>query len=214
MKLFLLQLVIFSCFFLFLFIITIQVDVTATISSFINHNSWLSAAISILVLSSDILLPIPSSMVMLLNGKLFGVFTGTCISVIGLSISTLIGFYIGLKSKKRLQVFIQPNQQLEAERLFSKWGMIMLIVSRPIPLLSESISIIAGMHKVSISTLVISTLLGSIPGAWVYAYYGFTSNQVSNQYLGFLLVMAIAALAFILSIIFKNQLNKKHYELL
>jgi hypothetical protein len=28
------------------------------------------------------------------------------------------------------------------------------------------------------------------------------------------LVMAIAALAFILSIIFKNQLNKKNYELL
>lgn len=214
MKILLIQVLAFSLFFLILFALTFNLDFTSSILLFLQDNTFLSACTSIFVLGADILLPVPSSVVMLLNGKLFGIISGTIISCAGLMLSTFAGYFIGKKITTRLSYFINPKQQAESEQLFQNWGLIILIVSRPIPLLSESISIVAGMQRMSFSTVFFSSLAGSLPGSFIYAYYGAFSNTEQNQYLSFLLVVAIASLAFIVSRLLKTLFNKKHYELL
>lgn len=214
MKILVLQVVIFSTFFLLLFALTFNISFAEQAMDFFNHNLLMSAFVSTALLASDIVLPVPSSVLMLLNGKLFGIVIGTVVSCLGLVLSTLLGYIIGKKITSSLSRFLNTRQQEEAEKMFKQWGYLALIISRPIPLLSESISIVAGMQGMPFSSMLISAFAGSLPGALVYAYYGSTSNNEQNQYISFLLVLGIAALAFIISKLLKKQISKNKYELL
>lgn len=199
MKVLILQIVVFSCFFLLLFGLTFNVGFFNELPRYLDGRSFLTAILSIGILASDILLPIPSSVVMLLNGKLFGVMQGTVISATGLFLSTITGYVIGIVFKKKIGYFISYQQREESEKIFRKWGFIALIISRPIPLLSESISIIAGIHRMKPGVLILSAIAGSVPGAFIYAYYGSMSNDIETQYYSFLLVIGIAVLAWLVS---------------
>ncbi|MES2727914.1 MAG: VTT domain-containing protein [Bacteroidota bacterium] len=214
MKILVLQVVIFSSFFLLLFAFTFNINFAEQVLNAANNNLMMTAATSITLLASDIVLPVPSSVLMLLNGKLFGIVIGTIVSCLGLVLSTLLGYIIGRKIIFSLSRFLNTRQQEEAEKIFKQWGYLALIISRPIPLLSESISIVAGTQGMSLSSVCLSAFAGSLPGALLYAYYGSTSNNEQNQYIPFLLVMGIAVLAFIIAKLLKKQVSKNKYELL
>lgn len=207
MKLITLQVITFSLFFLLLFALTFNLDFTGYLQGVLSENGATAAGISTIVLAADIVLPVPSSMVMLLNGKLFGIVNGTLISCCGLLLSTLAGYALGRGLKRRIAAFVSPVQQEEASRLFKRWGYLILILSRPVPLLSESLSIVAGIQKMPIWAVFLSAITGSLPGAYVYAYYGFRSNEHQNEYLSFFLVMGIAALAYLIARLFNKFFN-------
>lgn len=214
MKLITIQVLFFSLFFLLLFALTFNLDFTGYLQQVLNRNTFTAAGISTLVLAADIVLPVPSSMVMLLNGKLFGIVNGTLISCCGLLLSTIAGYAIGRGLKRRLSFFVSIGQQEEAARLFKRWGYLILILSRPVPLLSESLSIVAGVQKMPFWAVLLSAITGSLPGAYVYAYYGFRSNAHQNEYLSFFLVMGIATLAFLIARLFNKFFNTQKHELL
>jgi uncharacterized membrane protein YdjX (TVP38/TMEM64 family) len=212
MKILILQVAVFSCFFLLLFGLTFNIGFFNELPAIMNANTTVTALLSIGLLASDIILPVPSSVLMLLNGKLFGIVNGTIISATGMVLSTVAGYGIGMVFKRRIGHFISYRSREESERIFRRWGFIALIISRPIPLLSESISIITGINRMRPSVMLLSTIAGSVPGAFVYAYYGSMSNNVSTQYFSFLLVLGIAALAWLFSTGFR-RLHSNHYKL-
>src|SRR5919206_4132162 len=59
------------------------IDVEPWLQSWFTHAGAGSAAIVIGLLASDILLPVPSSLVMILSGVAFGVFWGSVVALIG-----------------------------------------------------------------------------------------------------------------------------------
>ena len=89
MKSILIQVAVFSAFFLILFALTFNLPFASDASAILDENSITAALISLLMLGSDIILPVPSSVIMLLNGKLFGIAEGTLISTAGLVLSML-----------------------------------------------------------------------------------------------------------------------------
>lgn len=207
MKSILIQVAVFSAFFLILFALTFNLPFASDASAILDENSITAALISLLMLGSDIILPVPSSVIMLLNGKLFGIAEGTLISTAGLVLSTVAGYYIGKKISSRVSRFIPEWERSRAEKLFQQWGYLALIITRPIPLLSESLSIVAGLQGVSPFILIVSAVAGSVPGAFIYAYYGNISNEVQSQYLSFFLVLGVAAVAFLLARLFTYKPN-------
>src|SRR5687767_6727372 len=56
------------------------------------------AVAGVLLLGVDVLLPVPSSVVMIGNGVLFGVVAGGLLSVLGGLISSALGYYLGARS--------------------------------------------------------------------------------------------------------------------
>jgi uncharacterized membrane protein YdjX (TVP38/TMEM64 family) len=130
---------------------------------------------------------------MIANGALFGIALGTALSLTGTMIASLTGFYIGKKSKRGIYKYIQEKDQEKAEALIKKWGMLAIVVTRPIPVLSETVSIVAGTTKLSSARMFFYSLAGLFPGAFIYALTGTSAANINNTIYNFLIVVGVAA---------------------
>ena len=99
---------------------------------------------SLAVLASDVFLPIPSSVVMMGNGMVFGVWTGTALNLAGGVASALVAFGLGRWAEHWLHKWLSPAEKAHADKVLTSWGWLAIVVTRPIPLLAESVALLAG----------------------------------------------------------------------
>ena len=163
-----------------------------------NPNDWMkvrsisTAALGVTLLVLDLFLPVPSSLVMMANGALFGILPGTILSLVGSLGAALAGFFLGRWGSSLLPKFVSHEQRRKANRLLEKWGLLAIIVTRPVPLLAETTVIMAGTSSMSWNSMALASLAGSFPGALIYALTGATANSFDNSLLMFGLVLLIA----------------------
>lgn len=141
-----------------------------------QNNKALAAVIGSSLLILDILLPVPSSIIMGLNGQLFGVALGTIVSLFGTMAAATIGFSIGRNGGALLDKVLKPEERAQGDRILKKWGPLAIIVLRPVPMLAETITILAGTSGMPWSTFLVSVLLGSIPMCYLFALAGEQAN--------------------------------------
>jgi uncharacterized membrane protein YdjX (TVP38/TMEM64 family) len=156
----------------------------------LQHDKWLAAAGGSALLVLDIVLPVPASIIMGLNGKLFGVPLGTLVSLCGTMAAATIGFSIGRAGGPLLDRVVKPEERRQAEQLVQKWGALAIIVMRPVPMLAETVTILAGTSGMSWRTFLISAFVGSVPMCYLFALAG---EQASIA----LMFGAVLALAFV-----------------
>ena len=163
-----------------------------------------AAGISIGLLGLDILLPIPASIIMIANGAVFGIMLGAMISLVGALIANITGYLIGKKSSQWLDRFVTQQEREQANQLMQRWGMVALIVTRPIPILSESVIVMAGTTRLPFNHMLLATVLGLLPGVLIYALTGAYAITVSNQIIGFLIVIGIAFVFWLIGYVLKK----------
>lgn len=155
------------------------------------------AAAGVALLVVDALLPVASSVVMVAHGAMFGVVTGSVLSVVGATGATLAGLAIGRCGGPALDRFVPPRERLRAERLLERWGTTAIVATRPVPLLAEAVAILAGASRLSWARATLGAVVGSLPPALVYAVAG-RSGRVAGVSAA-LLVAALAGCAAIAS---------------
>mgnify|MGYP000010492766 CR=1 FL=1 len=131
-----------------------------------NHVAY--SFISFLVLTSDIVLPVPSSIVMYLNGYVLGILIGSLVSLISLLVSSIIGYFVGRLTSLGLKVKSERN----ANEVLAKYGTLSILISRGIPILSESICIVCGYNQVPFKQYLFFNLVGYAPLCLLYAVCG------------------------------------------
>ncbi len=114
-----------------------------------------------------------SVLLTLAGGFLFGIWYGTLFAVIGatmgatlcfLMVRYLVGDFV---AKRYAKQFAALSQELE------KRGVYYLLSLRFLALVPFTfVNIIAGLLPISLQTFVITTLIGILPGAFVFAYAG------------------------------------------
>jgi uncharacterized membrane protein YdjX (TVP38/TMEM64 family) len=152
----------------------------------------IAAAGGFLLLVADIILPVPGSLIMIGNGALFGIWLGTFFSVAGGMTASAIGFRIGKKGSRLMNRFMSEKEKLAGERMMQKWGSLAIIVTRPVPLLSETVIIIAGTTEMSWKNMLLSSLLGFLPGAFIYSLAGASAISADAGVYSFLIVLGVA----------------------
>jgi uncharacterized membrane protein YdjX (TVP38/TMEM64 family) len=157
-----------------------------------------AAVLGVALLIADVLLPVPSSLVMVAHGALFGVPLGTGLSLLGSTGATLFGFWIGRSGGKSLERLVTPEERERANRLLEQWGMLAIIVTRPIPLLAETVAIMAGASPLGWGRTALAALAGSLPPALLYALTGASAGRFQNTALMFLFVLLITGVFWIL----------------
>ncbi|MBV7333047.1 VTT domain-containing protein [Chloroflexi bacterium TSY] len=162
--------------------------------SMMNQGSATAALVGIVLLVADVLLPVPSSFVMIANGMLYGIALGTLLSLIGYTSSSLVGFLIGRHSIAILTHLVPPHEQQRANQLLEQWGWLAVLVTRPLPLLAETTSIMAGASTMSSKTMMLATVSGSFPIALLYAITGATAAQWDSVLLAFGISVFIAGI--------------------
>ena len=151
-----------------------------------------AAVAGVALLVADALLPVPSSVVMVAHGALFGVVVGTILSVVGRLGFSLVGFTIGRRSGPLLERMVRDGERARAHHLLQRWGALAVVISRPVPLLAETVVILAGASSMSLRRVIIATLAGVAPEALLYGMAGAVAGSYGSAALVFVALVAVA----------------------
>lgn len=113
------------------------------------------------LLTLDVLLPIPSSIVIALLGGRLGFFAGWLSAWLGLTAGNLIGYGVGRLWPQKLAPDFSESPTL-----------VMLILSRPVPILAEAVAIAAGATRTPFIHVFTACAVGNLVYAGVLAANG------------------------------------------
>ncbi|MHA2289082.1 MAG: TVP38/TMEM64 family protein [Promethearchaeota archaeon] len=140
---------------------------------------WASGYLGILLFIGimaiqGLIVPIPSEVVLLATGMIWGWLFGGIMGIIGSMAASLLCFYISRRGGRPLaQKFVGESGLAMADRLIQKYGVKAIIVSRFIPFISfDVISYASGLVDIDIKKYSIGTLIGSIFRAFFYSVWG------------------------------------------
>ena len=147
------------------------------INVLMKYGRW-AWAVGILLLISDLFLPLPATLVMSALGYVYGPLVGGVLSAVGGFLSGMLAFGIckglGLKGAK----FILGEKDLDRGRkIFSTNGGWVVAISRWLPVLPEVISCMAGLNRMETHKFAIALLCGSLPLGFVFAYIGYSGKD-------------------------------------
>ena len=127
---------------------------------------------SFALLAGDVVLPVPSSALMILNGSLFGPAGGTMLSLAGSEAAALLGFAIGRRGGPVLARFASPAAREQVTQMMARRGALAIVVTRPVPVIAETATILAGAAGMPFAPFAIAAALGSLPPSLAYALAG------------------------------------------
>lgn len=205
MKRYLLLMATLMAFFIILFFLVeaLGVPLVSDPTPWMTPGGVFAAVLGVGLLIADVLLPVPSSLVMVAHGALFGSVVGTLLSMLGSVGAALFGFVIGRLGGKFLDRVVTPAERSRANYLLARWGALAIIVTRPIPLLAETVAIMSGTSSLGWGTVVLASLAGSLPPALLYALTGAAVANFQNTSLMFGVVLLVAGLFWLLGRLFE-----------
>lgn len=188
-------------FFLLLFGLVewLQVPLLTDPSEWLNRGGVVAASIGVGLLIVDVALPVPSSLVMIAHGALFGVVLGTLLSLVGSVGAALTGFAIGRRGGAWLEKIVSADERLRVERMLERWGALAIVVTRPAPLLAETTAILAGASAMSWRRVTAAAFAGSLPSALLYALTGAVAASFQNGALMFCFVLLVSGAFWLIS---------------
>jgi uncharacterized membrane protein YdjX (TVP38/TMEM64 family) len=162
---------------------------------------WIAAVSIAALLASDVVLPIPSSIVSTAAGVLLGFWRGAIVVWVGMMGACLIGYALGVRASRLARNFVGPQGLARAERLVERYGDWAIVLCRPVPVLAEASVIFAGLMRAPFQRFLWLTVASNLGIAVGYAAFGAFSMRVDSflmAFIGALLVpgaaMAIARL--------------------
>lgn len=164
-----------------------------------HRRAWIALVLGLL-LALDILAPTPSSLVSTAAGFLLGFVQGTLVSWAGMTISCLIGFWIGAKfGRAAAQRLVGKGELERLEDLNRRFGDWVVIISRPVPMLAEASVLLAGTSNMPRYRFLFLSSLSNLGISAVYAATGAFSATVNSFLLAFGAAVLLPALAMFLA---------------
>lgn len=136
------------------------------------------AAIVVFLLISDLFIAVPTLTVTMLSGYFLGFPLGFLASATGLLAAGITGYVITYVYGPGLlnRIHKDAEKRAEMERLFARYGGIVLVICRALPILPEVSCCLAGATRMRFLTFILSFLLGTIPYALIATYAGSRST--------------------------------------
>lgn len=151
-----------------------------------SDQSGLVAIVLGLLLASDILLPVPSSMVSTATGFFLGFMRGIITSLAGMTVCCIAGFWLGAKFGRPIACRLVGNNELKRlEKMSHHFGEWVIVVSRPIPVLAEASVLFAGISGMSAYRFLLLSTLSNLGISAVYAAVGAFSATINSFLLAF-----------------------------
>ncbi|MDD4890833.1 MAG: VTT domain-containing protein [Phycisphaerae bacterium] len=164
----------------------------------VDHHRKLAAMAVMVLLGSDMFLPVPSSVVMTTNGRLFGFATGTMVSFAGSMLAWIGCYWLG-------RLFGWTGQKKNGDgpsgdavsRQVKRFGGGMLIVTRPVPILAELTAAACGVARMNFWRFLVGASLGVLPMSIVYAYVGNHYRDSRSPWIALVIAILIPLLLYL-----------------
>jgi len=197
---------------IFLIVEALGIPLLSDPTPWMKHGGVIAAALGVGLLIADVLLPVPSSLVMVAHGALFGVVVGTLLSLSGSVGAALFGFAIGRRGGKFLDRVVTPADRSRANYLLARWGALAIIVTRPIPLLAETVAIMSGASSLGWATIALASFAGSLPAALLYSLTGAAVANFQNTSLMFGVVLLVAGFFWLIGRLLRLYSSPETYD--
>lgn len=155
----------------------------------VHSNTGTYMILSFIILSLDIILPVPSSIILYFNGYILGAIPGSLLSLSALMASAVSGYYIGYLTSRGLKA----EQEDKTNRIVTKYGVFAILLTRGIPVLSESICLLCGYNRFPAKHYLIYNLVGYFPICLLYASFGSAGYNEHIFLLSFSCVFLLSA---------------------
>ncbi|MHA1774889.1 MAG: TVP38/TMEM64 family protein [Candidatus Heimdallarchaeota archaeon] len=133
----------------------------------------------LLMMLQSLLIPIPSELILLSGGILFGITIGSIVGVVGSMMSAAVTFYLSKRGGRSIidasgeKVSIIKRTTYIFDQWIKTWGLWAIIVGRAVPfIMFDPISYAAGLAEVKDKHYFLATFIGSIPRAIFYSFIG------------------------------------------
>lgn len=125
-----------------------------------------------------IAVPIPSEILLVAAGMIWGFWVGGFMGIAGSMICAMFAYYVGKNGGRPIaEKFVGKGALDLADNFVTKYGIIAIIIARCLPFVAfDPISYISGVSKVPAKKYAIGTLIGVIPRAFFYAFLGASLN--------------------------------------
>lgn len=139
--------------------------------------AWGAVAVAGLMLG-DLFFPVPTLTVMLVAGSLLGFEISAIASIIGLLLAGSTGYWLSARYGDAVVRRIVPNteEREEMNRVFLRHGVIVILLSRALPMLPETSACLAGATSMRWQTFLMAWLASTVPYAIVASYAGSISS--------------------------------------
>lgn len=154
------------------------------------------AGVGVLLLIADVFLPVPSSIVMLLFGRTFGVALGAVLSLIGSIGAAVLAMLVGRFAQGAFRRLVRDAEYERAAGLLERFGSLAVLASRPVPILAETVALVAGATGMPFGRGVLAAGLGSVPGALIYAWAGSRDMNAPTGAIAFMGVLLLSAVTY------------------
>jgi len=145
----------------------------------------------IVILSTDILLPIPSSMISTMGGWKLDPLAASCASLVGMTISAILGYWLARSFGAPLARRLSRDSDLErARRINDRFGPGMLFITRGVPVLAEASVLLTGIHGLSWRRFLLPVLAANLFLSTGYSLIGYYAHE--KQWLPLALTASIA----------------------
>lgn len=158
------------------------------------------AAVAIIggLLTFDVLLPVPSSLVSAAAGVLLGFWLGALVVWAAMTLSCLVAYLIGARSLALTRRIVGDDGLERASQLAARYGAMALVLCRPVPVLAEASVIFAGVARLPVARFLATCLIANLGIAVAYAAIGAYSMRLDSfltAFAGAILLPAVAWLA-------------------
>lgn len=140
----------------------------------------LLAALEVGILAVDILLPVPSSLVVTLGGASLGPVVGTLCAWAGMTLGSLAGWWLGRLAGARSLAMVDASDREPPAGRHGGFGPLAVIVTRPLPLLAEATALMAGATGMQARTFFLSAATANLAVAFVWSLAGSLGRDANS----------------------------------
>lgn len=171
-----------------------------------GNSGWELAMLGIVLLTLDVILPIPSSVVSITLCISLGPVKGGLVIMAGMTSGFLLGDTIGrVVPKEVIRVWVGTEIWNVSTIHAEKYGLAWLAWSRPIPVFAEFSAILSGILRISLKRSVPIVILSSGCVALAYGITTWIGFQQTSLIAAILTVTIIPSIAWL---VFKSMLNR------
>jgi uncharacterized membrane protein YdjX (TVP38/TMEM64 family) len=91
---------------------------------------------------------------------------------------------------------------------FKKYGVYAIIISRPIPMLTEILSCTAGLYHFPVRSFLAASVLGTLPICFVYSYFG-NQGSITNPWPLVCVAVVVPALGWLVAYFIKRKFTER-----
>ncbi len=151
------------------------------------------------LLTFDVFLPVPSSLVSAAAGLVLGFWPAAALIWCSMTLACLLGYAFGRSAAGAARRFVGEAGIARATGLAADYGNYAIALCRPVPVLAEASIIVAGLVRAPLGRFLPVVLWSNLGIALVYAAIGAFAMRVQSFLLAFLGAVLVPGVALLVS---------------